>query len=471
MYKTFTTENPGIIPAKLNYRISKLLFAISVLTLGNGVLHAQNFIPVKQETIHSSAIFRLEKLVENNPKLQKHLESLYASKNNSTLNSASVIVTFDSIYNWTWGSAMWNYQEKQVNIIYDVNNNLTSYVKEIWDGISWVYSDKFTQTFDVNNNITVILRQAWNVNVWENAEQTVNTYDVNNNLTSSTFTTWNGVAFENSSLTTYTFDVNNNQTSATSQLWNVNTWDNNILIVSSYDLSNNLTHNTLQNWNGTAWVNFYQVDFTYDINNNQITSTDQIWNGSSWENSSQITNTYDVNNNQIGSISNSWSGTAWDNSNRTTNTFDVNNKLINSTTNSWDGIAWVLFSKNFYTYDIASILLSQTNLSYDALGGIDSGDSTYFYFNGNVGVKNIASENVNLIVTPNPFNGMLTVLLKGGSFSYGEIRIFNLSGQEVLRKEISELESKINTEEMTPGIYLLSFTEGNRSIQGKIVKY
>ena len=80
---------------------------------------------------------------------------------------------------------------------------------------------------------------------------------------------------------------------------------------------------------------------------------------------------------------------------------------------------------------------------------------------------NELSEN-NLKVYPNPFSSQLQVK---GTGANGELVLFDILGKDILRQKTYSSETTINTENLSPGIYLLSYLNGNKTINIKITKF
>ena len=80
---------------------------------------------------------------------------------------------------------------------YDVNNNLTEFNGQGWDGSAWVNSRKVSSKYDVNNNVTEYLYQLWKGSVWVNNRKDSFTYDVNNNVTEWLTQDWGGYHWVN----------------------------------------------------------------------------------------------------------------------------------------------------------------------------------------------------------------------------------------------------------------------------------
>lgn len=70
-------------------------------------------------------------------------------------------------------------------------------------------------------------------------------------------------------------------------------------------------------------------------------------------------------------------------------------------------------------------------------------------------------------VLPNPFQSEF--YLKGTKAN-SMIRLFNITGKQILNQKTSDDETKINTENLSFGFYLLNYTEGNKSMNLKLIK-
>ena len=111
-------------------------------------------------------------------------ESLTPQKKSPT----DAIQLQDSIYTWTWDSALsdWAFYTKTTDITYDANNNINSFTGAVWDGLAWVIEYQYTYTYDANHNPTSYIRRLWDGQSWVNHGQTTYEYDANYNLLSYT---------------------------------------------------------------------------------------------------------------------------------------------------------------------------------------------------------------------------------------------------------------------------------------------
>ena len=173
----------------------------------------------------------------------------------------SLIQLYDSIYGWQWDTLDigWKNDSRLIDIIYDANNNLTSFIEQSRNSSAWENVSKYISAYDASNNEISYLHQTWNGSDWENSFQGIYTYDAGNNLTNELYQSWNGSAWVNEEQYIYTYDANNNQTS-----WLMANLERQRLgeflrqYVYSFDASNNMTNELYQTWNGSAWENYYQ---------------------------------------------------------------------------------------------------------------------------------------------------------------------------------------------------------------------
>jgi len=100
-------------------------------------------------------------------------------------NQDSLIQIFDSIYYWQWDtiSVGWKIINKEIDIVYDAHNNLTSSIEESWNDSIWVNSSIAISTYDGNHNMTSYTLQNWDGSAWVNYWRSLYTYDASNNLT------------------------------------------------------------------------------------------------------------------------------------------------------------------------------------------------------------------------------------------------------------------------------------------------
>jgi hypothetical protein len=81
--------------------------------------------------------------------------------------------------------------------------------------------------------------------------------------------------------------------------------------------------------------------------------------------------------------------------------------------------------------------------------------------------SHVADENF-ISVFPNPFT---TDLVVNGITAPGDVLLFDLTGKEIVRQKTFISETRINTENLLPGIYFLRCSEENKTANIKLIKF
>ena len=241
----------------------------------------------------------------------------------------------------------------------------------------------------------------------------------------------------------------------------------------TYDANNNLASYLSQNWNGSAWLNYYQYFFTFDANNNWTSQLIQTWYGSAWVNVRLNSYTYDTNNNLISYLGQDWNDSTWKNYLQFSYTYDANNNQISRLDQIWKGSVWVNEYLHSYTYDVNDLLLSKVNINFNVnvSGQTDEADSTHYYFHTAVGVNELTALNEGLKAYPNPFSNVIKIVVNSNINKIGEAILFDALGKEIFREKTTTEETILNTENISPGFYLLTYTNGNKTTITKLLKF
>jgi len=447
-----------------------LLFAILALSIN---AFAQSKFPtfnLQHPLSNSMGInqYRMKLLGTNAVNIFSEMNSDKAIKH-QTHKPQKLIRIYDSIYQWKWDtlSIGWKIGNKYINMVYDVNHNLISYLYQTWSGSTWVNSGQFIEAYDANNNLTSDLAQNWDGSSWVNSTQYIYTYDANNNQTGYLYQYWAANAWVIVWQMIMTYDTNNNQISELDQNWNGSIWVNSSQYIYAYDANNNLISYLYQTWSGSAWVNSSQGAYTFDAHNNQTSELDQNWDGSTWVNSGQYIDAYDVNNNLISSLYQTWNGSTWVNYLQYIYIYDANNYLISWLTQYWSGSRWVTSRQGANTYDVNNFMQSHTSKSWNTDGTeVTRGDSTYYYFHViNDGINNLIGQNGNVVVYPNPSNGKFKIC----SYSpISAVEIFNLPGERIYSEFNFNQQGSIDLSGYLSGIYFIKIYSGTNIYYKKI---
>jgi hypothetical protein len=383
----------------------------------------------------------------------------HANKNNTTLNTKSLVVLYDSIYyskyqgiyggNNGWDIYPW---QKIVNFVYDANYNIISELVQIWNGPVLDEEYPITYTYDANNNRTSELMERWNGTEWMEFYKYTYTYDANNNMIEM-----NTKEVYNLNQYTYTYDTHNNRTSELKKSWNGNAWVNSYQYTYTYDTHDNRKSELRKSWNDNAWVNSYQYTYEYDANNNTTTEFWEQWNVNAWVNSCQYTYSYDVTNKLVSKLQKYWISNAWVDYFQYTYSYDSNNNLIGELKKYWSVTEWEYIDKYTYTYDANNI---QTSVAYNQLGWdgtlTTTGEIIYYNFHTlTVGIKDLSTEKENISVYPNPASDIVNLYIKESNNEDMELNIYNVQGILVMKDILKENNQIINVRDFSNGIYVI----------------
>lgn len=114
-----------------------------------------------------------------------------------------------------------------------------------------------------------------------------------------------------------------------------------------------------------------------------------------------------------------------------------------------------------------SLIIDGTVLYGMTLAGGSSNRGVIFKYN----TLNTGLEEHNLplaiAVSPNPFANEIMI---NSTTEKGEVVLYDISGNEVLKQKSSERETTINTESLAQGFYILHYTEGGKTANMKLVR-
>ncbi len=404
----------------------------------------------------------------------------------------------DSIYNWGWDSSLndWIINSKTTDIIYDANNNISSYIGSEWDGLDWVKTSEYTYTYDANHNPTSNIKRSWNGVSWQNDNQDIYAYDANNNLLSYTSQNWNGTDWVNSIRYSYTHNENNDLTSGLFEKWENDAWENNIQQMTTYDANFNKIHYLFQLWENNAWENNQQTTTSYDENNNAVLAIKEIWDGSSWVNNLQSTFEYDAANNLTSEENLTWNGVDWQYQSYLTYIYDTGNKLISGLRHFWNGVGWEPNRKYLYAYDSHDNLIvydiqeftgtwesverSSYNFDendfqvyevfkiFDLSGVVLYGDSTHYYYRTITAIGDVLPGLDQITISPNPAIDLVTI---SSDNEINGISAFSLLGKQIYTTEKTDniQSNEIDISTWPSGIYLVQVREGDNLCTRKLV--
>ncbi len=297
----------------------------------------------------------------------KHAGPVYNKINQASLNSQSsanarlsmIIIQdppvniLDSSYTWSLDTLnhQWNNKNREINLTYDSNHNLTNEARQIWSGTEWENLEQFHYSYNANSDLTDEVYQNGSGNGWVTNSQYLYTYNSSNRITSEIVQSWTGSAWVNFSQNIYTYEMDGTtMTSNTYQSWSYGTWKNGVKYAFTYDASNHCTNYIIQDWVNSQWVNSMQNVYTYNANNYVVSDVNQNWRNSAWKNASQYLYTYNASNKNTIALYQITSGNSWVNSSQYLNTYNAQNDTTISLFQYWTGTAWLNDGQSLYSY-------------------------------------------------------------------------------------------------------------------------
>ena len=227
----------------------------------------------------------------------------------------------------------------------------------------------------------------------------------------------------------------------------------------TYNGAGKLTQALLFDYDNDTWMDNERHTYGYDANNNLVAHVTESYNDPSWEineadsfyytgaNLTTKTSYY----NQMGNLEP-------ESSNDYTYTGSEATEVIEK---SWNGTQWVNDDKSVITYSggkIASALIYKWNNNaweaehYKRISIMP------------VGLNNITTETIGLY--PNPTSSSIT--LSGNIALNTVVSIYNLTGKLVNTEVLNN--NTINVENLTNGIYFLTFENQGKTVRQKFVK-
>ncbi len=395
-------------------------------------------------------------------------EAKFSSVETTPEQTESLLQIYDSVFSWPWdkNTSQWKVSpaQKFINIVYNANKKMVSYLGIIGDGTTYVNDAKTTNTYDANNNQTTSIEESWIAGAWTNLNKLIYTYDANKNMLTFISQNWVSAAWVNLDKTSYTYDANNNLLIELYQSWNGTSWDNQFRRNYLYNASNKRILEIAQ-LGATTWADYSKDTFIYDNKNNLITDLNFFWDGTDWLNQDRYLFTYDANNNKITELTQNWNGTVWSDMSKYTSTYDANKNLLSVLQQSWNGTLWQNYNLNKSTYDANNFMKSTCYKYYDNAGiSILSGDSFYYYFHTAVnGINTPTNASTRFHIYPNPMLTMSTIYLDK-SIKNGLLTVVDIAGKEMQSIRFSGQRVDIKKEAMPEGIYFVRILDENSQI-------
>lgn len=408
-------------------------------------------------------------------------------------------------YNTT--TSLWVKNEKD-EYTYAANGNYTMGTYYQWNDTTklWLKDYRDEYSYDANNRWITAVSSDWNKtsNEWVNDFKEEFSYNANGGFSEVIFRDWNDTTkvWVNDLKFNYTYDSNNKNIEFLVSAWNNTTkiWVNSMRFVYTYT-TGNLTLVMVDTWNieTSLWVTAMKYEYTYNASNQMLMGIYSLWieDPGMWLPMTRNEYTYDGNGRTLTDISSSWSpvDTNWVNVTKDVFEYDTNGNNILSTIYKWETGAWVSYSKEETTFDpvnnysdviYPTFNYSVTGIPYDspmlgmyniALQDLESlwesnawinNTKTIYYYSsiGTAIAQQKSDKPAEFVIYPNPVFREFSL---NTSEENVQISIFDLSGSQVLSKQLSGNES-VDVGTLSQGIYMVRITTEKGSVTKKFIK-
>ena len=247
-----------------------------------------------------------------------------------------------------WIDFFWE-KTYQLSYTYDLWGHLLAYRIQNWDNGKWNDFSLISYIYNNDGNIRSYLEQSWSNSEWINMYQVNNSYDDKGFLTYSIREVWTGDTWINSSQNINTFNERGRIITTLSQVWTNSDWRNTEYHSYIYDDNENIISH-LHMLHAEEWVNYMYYSYLYDMKGNNILYSEQQWDNGAWINKIRITRSFDEFGNKLTELNEEWS-TEWNNVLSAAYSYDESGNCLNYTSFYWNNQQWENYMKTDYTYD------------------------------------------------------------------------------------------------------------------------
>jgi hypothetical protein len=251
---------------------------------------------------------------------------------------------------------------------YDSWGNMLTYLLQNWEFGHWNNYNYYMYTYDSSGKLLTCQEQFWSSEEWVNSSLSSNYYDQSENLIRSTREIWNNGDWINSDQNLNTFNDNMCLTSSLFEYWNGEEWFDYELHLYEYNDIKKLSTHLVQFYTGDLWINNLLYSYTYDQNGYDLTYCLQFWGENEWLSNTLITTVYDENGRKLSELIQEWLDT-WNNITNSTYTYDEIGNCLTKTLFNWNNDFWENYTMTEYEYTEG--LISGTGYSWDGSSWIN----------------------------------------------------------------------------------------------------
>jgi hypothetical protein len=432
-----------------------------------------------------------------------HDDNRKALMQNRFRNTVQVYKKLDSLVEKTWDNGTAAYvNDYKEHYQYDVNGNVTQYISYDWDlSINdWVIDEKQEFSYDSQNRLLEMVYWDWDssTNSLEREFKKQNVYN-GNLLAEEYFYDWDDTAqvWNQQVKHVYNYDANDYLIKMEEFVYYNNSWNFN----AETDYTNDSNGNVLEEVNKTLdygtnqLVNSSKTQYVYNSNNLLVEKTEYNWDetNNQWENDNKYLKSYNQANQLIEEVEQYWASNQWINDYKTEIVYDANDNIVEEIYYYWNSSNWEYDEKlevdydntyplsqlllPFFIYEYEEIIMFFNHMPYQYRqyvwdgsnwGQEDSLSGELYY--SDINLNGIFEKTPDLVkVFPNPVQRQLFIGIKDIPAD-ASITITDLSGQELLSKELNSRLNTIDLQGLSKGIYLYRIINERQVYTGKFIK-
>ena len=350
-----------------------------------------------------------------------------------------------------------------------------SYFSYITDSKSFVGVSKDETWFNDEGNDSLKISNSFNAGMeqWENTQRTEYRYDSLQNQIEDKRFNWENNSWKVAFKLESGYDTLNNLTYKNQYMVYLGSLYNNVRRTYAYDSLNNLTNERVMLYNNNVWVNSNNNLYHFDEMSREILYLTQIWDTdlNLWKHQTKYVTEYSE-----GTKRTSYN---WDDGIQDWITLSEQTSIFNDDSSTkWWGKSWDVSSNDwigFWSHENTLNTEFNVVMKYAYSSKNSDGEEwnlntvKYYYYNGiNVFQKAPVLPEKQFAIYPNPANNFIFITKKNPANI--KLQVYNLTGQLIMNRNLTELQNTINITELDPGQYIFKIYDKNVQEIHKILK-
>lgn len=344
-------------------------------------------------------------------------------------------------------------------------DQLISLTIEEWENNAWHNGSRLAYVYNANDSINNLTTQNY-VNGWEDISRLDHTYNPDGTLAVRTEVKRVAGAWANNVRFNYEYAGPGGARSGyIYQNWIGNEWVNSSRETVTYDQAGELPEEIITfSWDSgtSSWQNLYRNTYTYDNADHVTQVVQDQWTNGSWSSKDRYSYTYTAFGEVLESKEEVYQNGNWVNFSRGTSTYDQNNLKTNELREGWNAASqsWENVTNINFVNNPDGTVHQYVAQKWEAGNWLNEFRFTNAYGTAVLGLETIATTAFDLY--PNPVSTELNIRLSAKSAS-ATATITDALGRVISTQSLSPMatETKINTQQLSPGLYTVTLSNGN----------